>query len=144
LSSSEEKAENRDRRQLPAVVGQRIFSPKRHKVLHDGRGSAKSWTVARVLLMLGMNKPMRVLCTREVQKSMEQSVHKLLDQQISNLGLTQHYTVQNNIIRGVNGTEFVFAGLRDHVIDNVRSYEGIDLVWIEEAESVSCTLNLLS
>jgi hypothetical protein len=66
---------------------------------------------------------MRVLCAREIQKSMKDSVHKLLSDQIASLGLAGHYQVLNDEIRGRNGTEFVFAGLR-HNVDSIKSKEG--------------------
>lgn len=113
-----------------------LFQPSRYKILYGGRGAAKSWGVARALLILGAQKPMRFLCSREIQKSMKDSVHKLLSDQIASLGLTGHYRVLTDEIRGVNGTEFVFAGLR-HNVDSIKSKEGIDIVWVEEAQTVS-------
>lgn len=101
------------------------------------RGSAKSWSFARALLVLGTTKRLRILCTREVQKSMKQSVHKLLKDQIEALGLSSFYRVLENEIRGVNGTEFSFSGLSDQTVDSIKSFEGCDIVWVEEAQSVS-------
>jgi phage terminase large subunit len=115
-----------------------LFDPARYKVLYGGRGGAKSWGVARALLILGASRRIRVLCAREIQKSMKDSVHKLLSDQIASLGLAGHYQVLNDEIRGRNGTEFVFAGLR-HNVDSIKSKEGIDYVWVEEAQTVSKT-----
>ena len=64
-----------------------IWQPKRYKVMHGGRGGGKSWTVAGVLLAMAAERPLRVLCAREVQKSIKQSVHQLLTDQIARLGL---------------------------------------------------------
>lgn len=122
--------------EFPAKL-QFLFRPSRYKVAYGGRGSAKSWSFARALLVLGASKPMRVLCTREVQKSIKDSVHKLLSDQVDGLGLSKFYEVLNNEIRGKNGTEFLFAGLQDHTVDSIKSYEGVDVVWVEEAHSVS-------
>lgn len=113
-----------------------LFEKKRYKIAYGGRGSGKSWSVARALLVLGSNKKIRVLCTREIQKSIQDSVHKLLSDQIDIMGLNGFYIVQNSTIKGINGTEFLFAGLR-HNINNLKSYEGVDIVWVEEAQSVS-------
>src|SRR6185312_16011620 len=113
-----------------------LFEPHRYKVPYGGRGGAKSWGIARALLILGAQKPLRVLCTREIQKSIADSVHKLLDDQIQALGLGGFYTVTKTGIVGRNGTEFLFAGLR-HNISNIKSFEAVDIVWVEEAQSVS-------
>ena len=59
-----------------------LFKPARYKVLYGGRGSGKSWGIARALLLTGSSRPLRVLCTREVQKSIGQSVHQLMKDQI--------------------------------------------------------------
>jgi phage terminase large subunit len=113
-----------------------LFKPKRYKVLYGGRGGAKSWGIARALLILGRAKPLRILCTREIQKSIADSVHKLLSDQIRELGLNGFYEITNNSIRGLNGTEFIFSGLKSN-ISSLKSYEGVDIVWVEEAANVS-------
>ena len=113
-----------------------LFKPNRLKVAHGGRGSAKSWGFARALLILGAQKPLRILCTREVQKSIKDSVHQLLTDQIQAMGLGGHYQVLENEIRGLNGTLFLFAGLAQHTVESIKSFEGVDIVWIEEAQTV--------
>lgn len=114
-----------------------LFDPKRYKVLHGGRGGAKSWGVARALLIMGANRPLRILCAREVQKSMRDSVHRLLSDQIVALGLESFYDILDNEIRGLNGTLIIFSGLASHTVDSIKSYEGVDIVWVEEAHGVS-------
>jgi phage terminase large subunit len=109
----------------------------RYKGAKGGRGSAKSWTVARALLMVGTTRKLRILCTREVQKSIKQSVHKLLKDQIDGMGLSKFYRVLDTEIRGRNGTEFSFSGLSDQTVDSIKSFEGCDIVWVEEAQTVS-------
>lgn len=109
----------------------------RYKGAKGGRGSAKSWSFAQALLILGSSSKLRILCTREVQKSIKQSVHKLLKDQIERLGLSGFYQVLENEIRGANGTEFSFSGLSDQTVDSIKSFEGCDIVWVEEAQSVS-------
>ena len=115
---------------------QPLFQPKRYKILKGGRGSAKSWGIARALLITGVNRPLRVLCAREVQKSIKDSVHKLLSDQIVNMNLGGLYMVQQAAIKGPNGTGFFFEGLR-HNAAQLKSYEGIDICWVEEAATVS-------
>ena len=117
---------------------QLLFDPCRYKVLYGGRGGAKSWGVARALLVIGVKKPTRVLCAREFQNSIGQSVHKLLSDQIIALKLESFYEITQNSIRGKNGTEFAFVGLKNNVA-NIKSYEGVDICWVEEAQSVSKT-----
>lgn len=114
-----------------------LFRPKRLKVLHGGRGSGKSWAVARALLLQGAQRPLRILCTREVQKSIKDSVHRLLTDQIQAMGLGQQYEVLESEIRGKNGSLFVFAGLAQHTVESIKSFEGVDIVWIEEAQVVT-------
>lgn len=113
-----------------------LFQPKRYKILYGGRGGAKSWGIARALLILGAQKQLRILCARELQKSIKDSVHRLLSDQVILLGLDSFYEVQTGTIRGKNGTEFFFEGLR-HNAQQIKSYEGVDIAWIEEAVTVS-------
>ena len=113
-----------------------LFEPSRYKVLYGGRGSMKSWGVARALLILGAQKTLRVLCVRELQASLDDSVHKLLSDQIYELGLQDVYKIEKAAIYGPVGTEFSFEGIR-HNVQKIKSYEGIDICWVEEAQSVS-------
>lgn len=114
-----------------------LFQPSRYKFLKGGRGSAKSWSVARALLIQGVMQPHRVLCTREVQKSIKQSVHQLLKDQIQALNLGGFYQVLETEIRGKNGTTFHFSGLSDQTADSIKSFEGCTRVWIEEGQSIT-------
>ena len=115
---------------------QGLFQKSRYKVLYGGRGGAKSWGIARALLILGAKNPLRVLCAREYMTSMRDSVHKLLCDQIEALGLIGFYDITQASIRGKNGTEFSFIGLKNNIA-NVKSYEGVSICWVEEAQSVS-------
>lgn len=121
--------------EFPAKL-QPLFQPKRYKILYGGRGAGRSWGVARWLLLAGVERPIRVLCAREFQKSIEASVHKVLKDQIDLMGLSAHYLVEKAHIHGINGTEFSFEGIRQNV-SKIKSYEGIDYCWVEEAESVT-------
>jgi len=115
---------------------QELFKPHRYKVFYGGRGSGKSWSVARALLLLGYTKPLRILCVREIQKSISDSVHKLLSDQIEVMKLSGFYGVTKNSIVGANGTEFIFKGIRFNARE-IKSTEGVDICWVEEAEAVS-------
>jgi phage terminase large subunit len=115
---------------------QGLFRPKRYKVYYGGRGSGKSWACAKALLIKGYEKPLRILCAREIQKSIADSVHKLLCEQIEEIGLNGFYEITRDMIRGSNGTEFIFKGLRNNP-QEIKSTEGIDIAWVEEAQAVS-------
>lgn len=107
-----------------------------YRCAYGGRGSAKSWQFARALLVHGLTKPLRILCAREYQTSIRDSVHKLLSDQIAALQLDGFYRITETSIVGENGTEFFFKGLRRDIA-GIKSTEGIDICWIEEAEAVS-------
>jgi phage terminase large subunit len=115
-----------------------LFQPEkqRYRILYGGRGGAKSWGVARALLIKGAQRQLRILCAREFQTSIRDSVHKLLCDQIIDLRLDGFYEITQNSIRGKNGTEFSFIGLKNNVA-NVKSYEGVDICWVEEAQTTS-------
>lgn len=113
-----------------------LFRPARYKCAYGGRGAAKSWGFAKALLTLGYARPLRILCAREFQNSIEDSVHKLLGDQVKAMGLESFYEVQQRTIRGANGTSFAFEGLR-HNINSLKSFEGADIAWVEEAQTVS-------
>ncbi len=110
----------------------------RYRVAFGGRGSAKSWQFARALLVHGLSQPLRILCAREYQASIRDSVHRVLADQVTRLGLDNFYTIQESAILGANGTEFLFKGLRRDIAQ-IKSTEGIDICWVEEAEAVSDT-----
>lgn len=121
---------------FPAKL-QRLFEPNRTKVAHGGRGSGKSWAFAQALLIQAAQKPLRILCAREVQKSIKDSVHRLLSDQIQALGLGHLFEVLETEIRGKNGSLFLFAGLASHTVESIKSFEGVDRCWVEEAQVVT-------
>lgn len=114
-----------------------LFTPYRYKAARGGRGSAKSWSFARALLIQGMIEPLRILCAREIQNSIKDSVHKLLKDQITALGIERYYEIQEQVIKGKNGTEFLFTGLSVHTVSSIKSFEGVDRAWVEEGQTVS-------
>lgn len=107
----------------------------RHIVFHGGRSSGKSTTVATVLAVLASQKPLRILCCREVQNSIADSVHKLLADMIQKYNLPG-WEVGREYIRNRIGSEFIFKGVRNNA-QSIKSLEGIDICWVEEAQSVS-------
>jgi phage terminase large subunit len=113
-----------------------LFDKARYKVYYGGRGAGKSHSAAKALLILGAKSQIRVLCAREYQTSIKDSVHKLLCDQIELMNLHGFYEITQSSIRGKNGSEFAFVGLKNNVA-NVKSYEGVDYCWVEEAQTVS-------
>jgi len=120
----------------------RYFKPllgdARYKGVHGGRASSKSHTIAEYIVALCIMKPgMRVLCTREVQKSINQSVKRLIEDKIEKFGASSIFQIkQSEIVTPGNGL-IMFQGLLAHTIDSIKSIENVDLCWIEEAQTVS-------
>jgi phage terminase large subunit len=116
-----------------------LFQPARYKVAYGGRDGAKSWGFARALLILGLSGKERILCAREFQRSLDESVHKLLADQITRMKMNYLYDVQQAHIIGrasAQGTLFSFEGLHRNV-EKIKSYEGITRCWVEEATKMS-------
>lgn len=113
-----------------------LFQPAPYKVMYGGRGSSKSWDFARALLILGSHKKLFIVCAREIQKSIKESVHKLLSDQIVELGLSHFYDIKEREIVGTNGTKFVFVGIRNNIAA-IKSMEAIDIFAVFEATFVS-------
>ena len=113
-----------------------LIEPHRYKVAYGGRASRKSWAVAEVLIELSRRAPLFILCTREIQKSINESVKLLLQNTIQSKGYSGEFEILKTEIRhAVTGSRFVFAGLH-HNPDSVKSMEGIDICWVEEAQNV--------
>lgn len=114
-----------------------LWSPSRYKVYYGGRGGAKSWAFARTLIAMAASRSIRVLCARELQVSIGESVHRLLSDQIDAMGLTSAFEITKTSIRSrATDSEFIFKGLR-HNASEIKSLEGVDICWVEEAHSVS-------
>ena len=126
------------RAQFPAKLAF-LFRPAPYKIAYGGRGAAKSWGFARALLILGMRKRLRVLCAREIQNSLADSVHRLLVDQISLLGIEDAYEINESSITGHIGTELLFKGLQGNRnnVRSVKSTEGLDIIWIEEGDAIT-------
>lgn len=119
---------------LPAYAAE-LWKPHRYKVIWGGRGGARSWSVARTLLLKAARSKCRILCAREMQSSLRDSVHQLLRDQIELMKL-KGFIVTDREIRHTNGSLFIFEGLR-HNATKIKSLEGIDICWVEEAERIS-------
>jgi phage terminase large subunit len=113
-----------------------LFTEHRYYVYYGGRGSAKSHSIARYLIIAALNQHLKILCTREIQSSIIESVHALLKAIITQYDLHKWFTIKNTEIETYNGSLFIFKGLA-HNIEAVKSTEGVDLCWIEEADKVS-------
>lgn len=113
-----------------------LLRPHRYKVFYGGRGSGKSWTFATVLVARAAERQIRILCTRESMVSIRESVHQLITERIHALQLTDQFDIGETTIRhGQTGSEFIHAGLRQNVA-KVRSLEGVDICWCEEAATI--------
>ena len=121
--------------QIPDVFHY-LFTPSRYKAAYGGRGSAKSHSFARALVIKASAEPLRILCCREIQKSIKDSSKRLLDDVIEVFELQEFFESTETEIRGKNGSLFLFAGLKTNP-EAIKSMEGIDIAWVEEANRVS-------
>lgn len=109
----------------------------RNRILYGGRSSSKSWDAAAFAIFLACNYRLRILCARQFQNKIEESVYTLLKIQIERFGLRDQFRIlDNKIIHKRTGTEFMFYGLWRH-IDEIKSLEGIDICWLEEAHALT-------
>ena len=121
---------------LPEVASF-LFDPWRFKVMWGGRAGIKSWSMARALIAQATEQPLRVACGRETMKSIDDSVHKLLSDQIDDMRLGHLFLVQKKQIIGANGSTFTYHGMRDRSVHNIKSLESVDRFWFEEAQNGS-------
>lgn len=113
-----------------------LMEPHPYKVAYGGRFGLKTRSFATAILALGAQRPLRVLCCREIMHSIKDSVHEELRGIIDTAGLGTFYDVLDTEIRGKNGTTIIFAGLHGHSAQSIKSYAGIDICWVEEAQTV--------
>lgn len=111
-------------------------NPVRYRAAYGGRGSGKSHSFAQALVLKAAEKPLRILCAREIQKSIRDSAKRLLDDKIEGSGLSSFFESTETEIRGRNGSLFVFAGLRTNP-DAIKSMEGLDIAFVMEANKVA-------
>ena len=124
------------RTEIPEKLGF-LLEMHRYKITWGGRGAGKSHSYARALLNLAAAQKLRILCTREIQNSIKDSVHKLLSDQIELMNMGGFYDVMKTEIKAANGSEFIFSGLADKTALSIKSFEGVDIAWVEEAQGVS-------
>jgi len=114
-----------------------ILQPARYKGVFGGRGSAKSHEFAKLLIDRCLEKSTRAVCVREVQKSLEQSVKRLLEDKIDEFGLRNEFKVMNTHIEGPDEGIIIFQGMQSHTAVSIKSLEGYDIAWVEEAQALS-------
>jgi phage terminase large subunit len=120
-----------------ARVFKPLLAPSRYKGCYGGRGSAKSHFFAEYIIERCISAKVAVVCCREIQRSIKHSVKKLLEYKIEALGVEHLFEIQDQTIKGINGSEIIFQGLQSHTADSIKSLEGFDICWIEEAQSIS-------
>lgn len=121
--------------ELPKWAEQ-LFRPSRFKAAWGGRGGGKSRSVASALVLKALQGPERVLCAREVQKSIKDSSKRLLDDEIERMGVGAFFDSTESEIRGANGSLFIFAGLRGNA-SQIKSLEGVTIAWVDEAQTIT-------
>lgn len=114
-----------------------LLKPARYKGAHGGRGSGKSHFFAELLIERCVMQKTNAVCVREVQKSLNQSVKKLLEGKIESLGVGHMFDVQEAKIIAPHGGLIIFQGMQNHTADSIKSLEGYDIAWVEEAQSLS-------
>lgn len=114
-----------------------LLEDARYKGAYGGRGSGKSHGFAEMLIERCIMKQTNAVCIREVQKSLAQSVKKLLEQKIEAMGVGHLFEVQQTCIKAPYGGLIIFQGMQNHTADSIKSLEGYDVAWVEEAQSLS-------
>ncbi len=114
-----------------------LLGPSRYKGVHGGRGSGKSHERAEALIERCIMQRTDAVCIREVQKSLAQSVKKLLEQKIEAMGVGPMFEVQQSQIKAPHGGIIIFQGMQNHTAESIKSLEGYDIAWVEEAQSLS-------
>lgn len=116
---------------------ERALVPARYKGIHGGRGSGKSHAVAEYIVERCLMQKTDVVCLREVQKSLKQSVKKLIENKIQDLKLGHLFDCLFDRIKTPHGGVIIFEGLANHTAESIKSLEGFDIAWFEEAQSCS-------
>jgi phage terminase large subunit len=116
-----------------------LMAPKRYKGAFGGRGGAKSHHFAEQLILRCYARETRAACVREIQNTLKESVRQLLIDKIRKFKLGAHFDVLDNEIRGPRGSLIIFKGMQSYNAESIKSLEGFDIVWVEEAQSLSAT-----
>jgi phage terminase large subunit len=109
----------------------------RYTIFHGGRGSGKSMACATSLVIRATAEPLRILCFREIQESIDESVKAIIEKRIKDCGLEGFFTITKKEIVGQNGSKFIFRGLSDETATSIKSLDDIDIAWGEEAQAIS-------
>lgn len=121
-----------------AEVFEPLLDPRRYKGAHGGRGSGKSHFFAEMLVERAILEPgLRAVCIREVQKSLKESAKKLIEDKIQALNVGHLFDVQTTEIKTPGGGSILFQGMQDHTAETIKSLEGMDVAWVEEAQTLS-------
>ncbi len=122
-----------------------FMQPSRYKAIYGGRGSAKSHFFAECMVAnAAANKNFRAVCIREVQKSLKESAKRLLEDKINILGLADRFDILNDSIKTPGNGIVIFQGMQDHTAESIKSLEGFNVAWVEEAQTLSAkSLELL-
>ena len=114
-----------------------LLYPARYKGAYGGRGGAKSHFFAEQVILRAYMRPTRIVCIREVQNSIKDSVKQLLIDKINKFGLMPFFQVLDTEIRGPNESLIVFKGMQSYNASNIKSLEGYEVAWVEEAQTLS-------
>lgn len=127
--------------QIPtAKVFEPLLNPSRYKGAWGGRGSAKSHFFAELLVEeAARRRGLRAVCIREIQKSLRESAKRLIEDKIETLGVSSMFEVLNDQIKTPGGGVIIFQGMQDHTAETIKSLEGFDIAWVEEAQTLSAT-----
>lgn len=120
-----------------AAVFEPLLQPARYKGAYGGRGSAKSHFFAGLTIEEAATQKVDIVCIREVQRTLGQSVKKLLETKIQDFNVGGYFDVQDRRILSKHGGTIIFEGMQDHNADSIKSLEGYDRAWVEEAQSLS-------
>lgn len=136
MSSSPSLTQPKIQAEVPRKLAP-LLQPYRYKGAYGGRGGAKSHFFAEQIVLRCYADPLRVVCIREVQKSIKDSVKQLLIDKITKFGLGAHFEIYETEIRGTNGALIIFRGMQHYNSESIKSLEGYDIAWIEEAQTLS-------
>ena len=114
-----------------------LLIPNRYRAAYGGRGSGKSYFFAELAIKESICEKRDIVCVREIQRTLDQSVKKLLEKKIVAMGLQSRFNILRTHIESDLGGRIIFEGLQDHTADSIKSLEGYDFAWVEEAQSLS-------
>ena len=123
--------------ELPRIFSELLTSNARYKMYYGGRAGGKSFAFADALLIKATSKKMLIACVREVQSSIRDSVYKLIADRILFYGLSEYKIYEDKIVNLKNNSKFIFKGMMEYNAQNIKSLEGVDICWVEEAQKIS-------